>query len=80
MMLVRFVRKSRGVYTENQLVKVYLLNIEKLYVDLMLPKMNINYDGNTTFLLAFIVVGQCEHMLCQHNIDDLVSQPVLDCY
>jgi hypothetical protein len=71
--LARFARESRGVFAENQLVKVFLSKIDKRLLDLVLPKIVMEFDGRATLAEAFAVVEQCDCALCQHEATDLVS-------
>jgi hypothetical protein len=41
---------------ESQLMKVFLLNIDKRLIDLALPKIIMNYGGRKTFPKVFTVV------------------------
>ena len=70
--LAKFARESRGVFTESQLVKVFLSKIDKRLLDLALPKIIMKFGGRTTLAEALAIVEQCDRPLCQHNATDLV--------
>ena len=71
--LARFARESEGVFIESQLVKIFLLKINKCLIDLALPRIIIYYGGWTTLAEAFAIVEQCDRALCQHDATNLVS-------
>lgn len=48
--LARFVRKSGGVFVESQLINIFLSNIDKRLIDLVLSTIIIFYNGWTTFV------------------------------
>ena len=73
MRLTRFARESRDVFAESQLVKVFLLKIDKRLFDLALLKIIMEFGGRTTLAEAFTVVEQCDCALCQYDATDLVS-------
>ena len=73
MRLARFSRESKGVFTESQLVKVFLSKIEKCLLDLTLPRIIMEFGGHTTLAEAFAIVKQCDDTLCQYDATDLVS-------
>ena len=54
--LVRFARESGGVYAESQLVKVFLSKIDKRLLDLALPRIIMEFGGQTTLTEAFAIV------------------------
>jgi hypothetical protein len=71
--LVRFARESRGVFTENMLVKVFLSKIDKRLLNLALSKIIMEFGGRSTLAEAFAIVEQCDCVLCQHDATDLVT-------
>ena len=71
--LARFAREFGGVFAEIQLVKVFLLKINKRLLDLALPKIIMEFGGRVTFAEAFAIVEQYDRALYQHNATDLVS-------
>jgi hypothetical protein len=73
MHLARFFMKSGGVFAKNQLVKVFLLKIGKRLIDLTLPKIVMYYSSWMTLAKAFALVEQCDRVLCQHDVTDLMS-------
>ena len=70
--LVRFAKKSRGVFAESQLVKVFLSNIDKCLLDLALPMIIMEFGGRAILAEAFVIVKQYDRALCQHDAIDLV--------
>ena len=73
---MRFSGESRGVLAEFQLVKVFLSNINKYLIDLVLHRIIMDYDGRTTLAKAFAIIELCDHALCQHDATDFVSLQV----
>ena len=61
--LPRFVRESESVFTESQLVKVFLSKIDKRLFDLALPKIIMDYGGRATLLETFANVEQYNRAL-----------------
>ena len=70
--LVRFSRESGGVFAKNQLVKVFLSKIDKHLLDLALPRIIMEFDGQVALAEAFAIVKQYERALCPHDAIDLV--------
>ena len=68
--------KTGRVFTESQLVKVFLSKIDKHLIDLVLPKIIMDYGGQTILAEAFAIVKQYDRALCQHDTTDLVSMLV----
>ena len=71
--LARFVIGSGGVFTESQLVKIFLSKIDKRLLELASPRIILDYKGKATFAQAFAVVERCDRALCQHDAADMVS-------
>ena len=71
--MAKFERESRGIFVENQLVKVFLSKIDKHLIDLALSKIIMNYGGRAILANASAVVEQCDRGLCQYDAINLMS-------
>lgn len=49
------------------------VNIDERLIDLVLPRIIMDYGGQAILTKAFVVVEQCDRALCQHDVIDLVT-------
>ena len=55
MRLARLAKEFAGVFTENELMKVFLSKIDKRLFDLALPKIIMEFGGLATLIEAFAI-------------------------
>ena len=61
--LARFAREFGGVFTESQLVKVFLSNIDKRLLHLALPRIIMEFGGRAPLAEVFAIVEQCDRTM-----------------
>lgn len=71
--LVRIAVEYGDVFTESQLVKIFLLTIDKRLLDLATPRIIPNYDGKTTLAQVFAKIGKCDRAPCNDDAMHIVS-------
>ena len=69
--LARFAVESGGVFAESQLVKFFLVKIDKRLLELTSPRIILDYEGRAMLTQAFAVVERCDRTLCQHNVTNM---------
>ena len=70
--LVRFSRQSKGVFTESQLVKMFLSKIIKFFINLAMPMIIMHDDKQMRYSNTIAVVEQCGCALCEQVPTNLV--------
>lgn len=68
-----FVVESRGVFTKNQLVKIFFSKIEKHLLGLARPRIILKHERRATLAQVFSIVKKCNWALCQHDAIDMAS-------
>ncbi len=71
--LARLAAEAGDVFTERQLVKIFISKLEKRMVDLISPRLLFEYHGNATLAQAFAEVEVLDRALGVSEATDLVT-------
>lgn len=72
--LAQFIIKLRGIFVESQLVKIFLFNIDKKFLDFVTSRIILNYNSKAILAQAFVEVENQNKVLCQHDTTNMVAK------